>query len=93
MALAPSECMAFEDSENGVLAARDAGITSIVVTTNGYTQHHELPGASLVLDHLGEPGRPCRVLQGDLQLESMLEVEDLRRLHATSGTTAEAAIP
>jgi hypothetical protein len=76
--------MAFEDSENGVLAARHAGIRSIVVTINDYTEDHAFPGASLVLDQFGEPDQPCRLLQGDLAVGTMLEVRDLWRLHGDS---------
>jgi len=91
MGLKPTECMAFEDSENGVLSARDAGIRSIIVTTNGYTQDHDFPGATLVLDQFGEPGRPCRVLEGDLEVQGMLEISHLRRLHADCETATEGA--
>lgn len=81
MGLAPEHCMAFEDSENGVLAARHAGIRSIVVTTNDYTLDHDFPGASLVLDQFGEPAQPCQVLEGDPVPDSMLGVQHLRQLH------------
>ena len=61
--LAPTECVAFEDSENGLRAALAAGVTTIV-TVNDYTRTHDFRGAALVLDHLGEPGQPSRALAG-----------------------------
>lgn len=61
--LRPASCVAFEDSENGLRAALAAGLAT-VVTVNDYTRTHDFRGAALVLDHLGEPGRPGRVLAG-----------------------------
>jgi beta-phosphoglucomutase-like phosphatase (HAD superfamily) len=43
-----------EDSRNGFLAARAAGMHCIV-TTNGYTEHEDFSGADLVVSELGEP--------------------------------------
>jgi HAD superfamily hydrolase (TIGR01509 family) len=63
LGLAPAECVAFEDSENGLRAALGAGIRTIV-TVNDYTRTHDFRGAALVLDHLGEPDRPSRALAG-----------------------------
>lgn len=88
MRLDPDECLAFEDSENGVLAARGAGIRSIVVTVNDYTREHEFPGASLVLDQLGGAGQSCRVLDGGYPLDGILEIADLRGLHAATHAVA-----
>ena len=51
------DCIAFEDSENGLRAARAAGIPTIVTPT-AYTAGHCFDGALLVLPHLGEPDRP-----------------------------------
>jgi len=63
LGLSPRQCVAFEDSENGLRAALAAGLAT-VVTVNEYTRSHDFHGAALVLDHLGEAGRPCRVLAG-----------------------------
>ena len=62
--LYPEECLAFEDSHQGVLAATRSGLKTII-TFNGYTQNHDFTGASLVLNHLGEPDQPFTVLTGD----------------------------
>lgn len=63
LGLSPSDCIAFEDSGNGLRAALAAGVPTII-TVNDYTHAQDFRGATLVLDHLGEPGRPCRALAG-----------------------------
>lgn len=84
MGLPAAACVAFEDSENGVISARDAGIRTILVTTNDYTTGHSFPGASLVLDQLGEPDRPFRVLEGTADGQDFVDLALLRSLHAGS---------
>lgn len=54
-------CLAFEDSENGLRAARGAGLRT-VVTVNDYTRDQDFRDALLVLDQLGEPEQSFRVL-------------------------------
>jgi HAD superfamily hydrolase (TIGR01509 family) len=61
LGLQPEQCLAFEDSLNGLHAARGAGLTT-VVTINDYTRDQDFTGAALVLDQLGEPDRPFAVL-------------------------------
>jgi HAD superfamily hydrolase (TIGR01509 family) len=63
LGLSAAECVAFEDSENGLRASVAAGVRTIV-TVNDYTRSQDFRGAALVLDHLGEPGLPCRALAG-----------------------------
>lgn len=80
LGLAPEDCVAFEDSENGLRSARAAGVRT-VVTVNGYTEGQDFVGAAVVLDHLGEPDRPCRVLGGTaLRDITLLDVAALKRL-------------
>ena len=51
----PAEsCIVVEDSRNGFLAARAAGIRCLV-TTNGYTEDEDFSGADLVVPELGDP--------------------------------------
>ena len=52
--LDPARCVVVEDSRNGFLAARAAGMHCIV-TTNGYTEHEDFSEADLVVGELGEP--------------------------------------
>jgi HAD superfamily hydrolase (TIGR01509 family) len=61
MNLTPDACVAFEDSENGILSSRGAGLRT-VVTINEYTRDHNFDGALIVLDSLGEPEKPFQVL-------------------------------
>jgi len=81
MGVTPAECLAFEDSENGLLSARDAGLVTLV-TVSQYTDGQSFSDAALVLDQLGEPGSPFQVLQGDTGPFDYVSVELLRDLHA-----------
>jgi HAD superfamily hydrolase (TIGR01509 family) len=63
LGLAPEECLALEDSENGLVAATGAGIATLI-TVNDYTRGGDYAAAELVVDHLGDPDLPCRVLGG-----------------------------
>ncbi len=57
LGLAPQECLAFEDSENGLRAALGAGLKTLI-TVNDYTRGHDFTGALAVLSDLGEPDAP-----------------------------------
>ncbi len=57
-------CLALEDTRNGVLAAKAAGIP-VLVTESFYSQGEDFTGALAVLSDLGEPERPHQVLAGD----------------------------
>ena len=63
LGLAASCCIAFEDTPNGLNSARGAGIPT-VVTTSLYGGTAGFEDALLVVDGLGDPGVPCRVLRG-----------------------------
>jgi HAD superfamily hydrolase (TIGR01509 family) len=51
LGIAASACLAFEDSENGVVAARDAGI-AVVATPSFYSSGDNFAAASVVLNDL-----------------------------------------
>jgi HAD superfamily hydrolase (TIGR01509 family) len=74
------QCLAFEDSENGILASRGADLTTLV-TVNDYTHDHAFDGAAIVLDSLGEPDAPFTVLQGEADDFRYVEVDFLKYLH------------
>jgi len=80
MGLSATECLALEDSENGLQAARAAGVEALI-TVNPYTDRQDFSAAAAVLDHLGDPGNPCHLLQGRLQPGPCVDTEYLRRLH------------
>lgn len=77
--LHPRDCVAFEDSENGVRSAVGAGICT-VVTVNDFTIDDQFRGASIVLDCLGEPERPFQVLAGDASHATYVDLALLRQL-------------
>ncbi len=53
----PSDCLVVEDSRNGLLATKAAGMKCLV-TTNVYTKDEDFSEADLVVDSLSEPGSP-----------------------------------
>lgn len=79
--LPPSECIAFEDSENGIRASSGANLKTII-TVNHYTQHHDFTGASIVLDQMGEPDHPFTVLSGNGFGHTYLNVDLVKKLHS-----------
>ena len=58
------QCVAFEDTKNGMLAATSANLCTII-TTHFFTRNHHFPKASLVIDQLGEPDRPFKLAAGN----------------------------
>ena len=79
LGLGADECLAFEDSENGIRSSRGAGLRTIV-TVNDYTRDHDFTGALAVLSDLGEPGTPYRRLDAGGQGEAGLV--DMARIRA-----------
>jgi len=75
------QCIAFEDSGNGILSSRGADLQTIV-TINDYTRDHDFSDAALVLDQFGEPDKPCKVLQGPSLKKGFLDVPQIRELFA-----------
>lgn len=66
MQLDPTDCVAIEDSQQGLRAARGAGLPTIV-TCNDYTRNHNFQDATLVVSTLGDVDNPFTVYQGDAQ--------------------------
>ncbi|RRQ20662.1 HAD-IA family hydrolase [Thiohalobacter thiocyanaticus] len=87
MGLAPQACLALEDSHNGLLSARAAAIPTLI-TVSHYTRDQDFSGAALVVDQLGEPGAPCRVLAGEAGATEYVDVALLREIHRRSLTPA-----
>ncbi len=79
LGLKPEECIAFEDSGNGIRSSLGAGLKT-VITVNGYTEKENFEGAALVLDQMGEPGQPCAVLQGEKGSNDYLDLAWLQQL-------------
>jgi HAD superfamily hydrolase (TIGR01509 family) len=85
--LPAGRCLAIEDSANGLVAARQADL-DVLITVNGYTRNQDFSGAAVVLDGLGEPGHPCRLIDGEADPGGLVDCDFLRRLHALRWTAA-----
>lgn len=74
----PDECIVIEDSKNGVLAAKAAGM-NVVVTTNYYTEREDVSGGDIICTSLGDPDGERGVLRkGDLpSFDGVLHVQQL----------------
>jgi beta-phosphoglucomutase-like phosphatase (HAD superfamily) len=90
LGLPAARCLAIEDSANGLLSARGAGM-DVLITVNGYTRDQDFAGAAAVFDGLGEPSYPCHRLAGDLDPGGMVDIAFLRRVHAHARTARRAA--
>jgi len=80
MALNADECIAFEDSENGIKSSAGANLCTII-TINDYTQEHDFSDACIVLDQMGEPEQPFAVIAGDANGASCLDCDLVEKLH------------
>ena len=83
--LKPEECVVIEDSRNGVLAAKAAGM-HVVVTTNGYTEKEDVSDGDIVVTSLGDPAGERGVLKqgGDgLDYDGVLHVDQLVQYFST----------
>lgn len=81
MNLDAAECIAFEDSHNGVLSSLGANLKTII-TINEYTHNHDFSGAAIVLDQMGEPDSSFKVLQGDSLGFEYLNLDMVKAIHA-----------
>jgi HAD superfamily hydrolase (TIGR01509 family) len=79
MGWAATECLAIEDSRQGLLAATQAGLRTII-TVNDYTAEQDFAEAVLVMTHLGEPTLPCQVLQGEPDAIAVFDLGLARQL-------------
>ncbi|MDD3530255.1 MAG: HAD family hydrolase [Gallionellaceae bacterium] len=78
LGLEAEECLAFEDSRNGIRSSQGAGLKT-VVTVNDYTRDDDFTGAVAVLSDLGEPDTPYRRLDRDET--GVVDLERLRAWH------------
>lgn len=72
-----SECIALEDSANGVMAARGAGL-KVIATPGIYTADDNFTGANSVISDLGEPYRPHRHISGWDWPQGLVSIAALR---------------
>jgi HAD superfamily hydrolase (TIGR01509 family) len=72
-----SECIALEDSANGVMAAQRAGL-KVIATPGIYTADDNFTGASSVISDLGEPYRPHQHISGWEWPQGVVSIAALR---------------
>ena len=80
MGLNAADCLAFEDSENGLRSSLGARLKTLV-TVNDYTLDHDFSGASVVLSDLGDPGEPNQLIAGPDLERAFVDVAYLKALH------------
>jgi HAD superfamily hydrolase (TIGR01509 family) len=85
--LKPEECVVIEDSRNGVLAAKAAGM-HVVATTNAYTEKEDLHEADIVLTCLGDPDGEKGVLKqggAGLGFDGVLHAQQVVKYFSNGG--------
>jgi HAD superfamily hydrolase (TIGR01509 family) len=80
MNLTAAECIAFEDSANGIKSSTGANLSTII-TINDYTREHDFSDACIVLDQMGEPDRPFSVIKGNTNGSTYLNCDLVLQLH------------
>ncbi len=83
MKLSPEECIAFEDSLNGVKSSLGAKLKTII-TVNGYTKEDDFTGAAIVLDQMGTADDAFNVLAGDAGDHKYLNIAMVKELYGKS---------
>ncbi|MDJ0507862.1 MAG: HAD-IA family hydrolase [Crocosphaera sp.] len=79
MNLNPEQCLVFEDSFHGLEAAYNANLKT-VITLHDYTEHQDFSLASLVVNHLGEPGQSFTILKGDVEHQGYFDLNSAKSL-------------
>ena len=87
LGLGPAQAVAFEDSANGLAAARAAGLFTVVTPTR-WTASQDFGEAQLTLPHLGDPGSPLDPVFAKPLGGPYLTLEMLAALHERAGATA-----
>ncbi len=79
LGLTQENCIAIEDTPNGNRAAIATGLKT-VITTHAFTIDDDFNGACLVIDQLGEPGRPFSVIAGNAHGKSYIDIALLKKI-------------
>ena len=76
-----NEALVVEDSENGVIAGKEAHI-KVLATVNEYTKNEDLSCADAVVTSLGNENEKTQILAGNFKLENnqMVHLNDLFNL-------------
>ena len=81
LGLEPKVCIAIEDTYNGNRAAYAAGLKT-VITTHAFTRSDNFEHASIVLDQLGDPGQPFKVISGNAHGAQYVDIQLLENIMA-----------
>ena len=90
--LKAENCIAIEDTRNGNLAALAAGIKT-VITTHPLTIDDDFSGASLVINHLGEPDKPFRLAAGMAHGCHYVDLALLKMIHSSPSEALQYPLP
>ena len=88
--LPPGDCLALEDSRNGLESALAAGVPT-VITYSSYTDRQDFGGALAAADSFGEPDAPMRMEFGDAGGRTYVDLALLRAWHAAAPPASLAA--
>ena len=80
MGLKPEDCLAVEDSENGVLSAVAAGLPVLVIESE-YSTDHDLSAAALIVDEWGTVEQPMKVISGNAHGSNVITLDLMRSIH------------
>ena len=80
MKLPAGGCVAIEDAPRGVDSAVSAGL-KVIITPSKYTNQEIFEKGDLVLSDLGEPGKPFKVLKGDVFNKSFVDLGLIKKMH------------
>ena len=75
-----AQCLAFEDTTNGIRSALGADIP-VLVTISEYSAEQDFSGASLVLDNLGEPEKPFNRIGGRFDANGFVDLALAKQVH------------
>ena len=81
--LKPEQCLAFEDSQQGLKSSLAASLKT-VITLNGYTRDHDFSNARLVVDQLGEADAPFKISSGSAGESRYFDLALAQTLHRSS---------
>ncbi len=87
LGLGAGQAVAFEDSANGLAAAKAAGLFTVVTPTR-WTASQDFGVADLTLAHLGDPETPLDAPSAARIGGAFLTLATLQRLHADATATA-----
>lgn len=77
--LSSEQCVAIEDSNVGLRAAKAAAVTTII-TISDFTAYDDFADASAVLSGLGEPDSPARSFRGQKPIGGLVDLQFLQHL-------------